>query len=44
MENLDKKYNELDKFFQDKLGSNVQIDNSWNVPPIDVLNNALGAI
>jgi len=44
MENLDNKYNELDKFFQDKLGSNAQIDDSWNVPPVDVLNNALGVV
>jgi len=44
MENFDNKHNELDKFFQDKLGSNNLIDDSWNVPPIGVLNNALGVI
>lgn len=44
MENLDNKYHDLDQFFQDKLGGDVQIDDSWNVPPINVLDNALGTI
>ena len=41
MESFDNKYNELDKFFQDKLGGNVPIDDSWNVPSVDVLDLSL---
>lgn len=44
MENLENKYTDLDKFFQDKLGGYDKMDSSWKIPPIDVLDNAIGTI
>ncbi len=42
---LDKNNNkELDKLFQSKLRNNEAADNKWNVPPIDIFENALAEI
>lgn len=45
MENLDKNtYNEIDKFFQSKLNEGVLVNESWNTPPKQVLDNALDIV
>ncbi len=41
---LDKNNKELDRLFRSKLQNNEVADNKWNVPPLDVFENALSEI
>jgi len=36
--------NELDKLFQTRLSNDTPADNGWNVPPIDLFDNAMDAL
>ncbi len=44
MKNSDNKYNELDKFFQDRLSEDISICDGWNVPASNVLDDAIDIV